>query len=479
MFPQYRTDLLAMGLSSSKFHPMPVVSAAAFFPPVVAIGTWHPHNYRPRAKRPTPYYIADILGLWEREAAVAAAAESQRKLGLISAEHARAMTLADSPAVVSGGGKPSGKSASSSPGNLSADMDKRGVVKHAKDGHHHHHHQSKTHSKEVVEIVTDHTSDNRESVDSNEDENSGGAADRKRKGEGEMPDGKEKKKKARTTFSGRQIFELEKQFEAKKYLSASERAELATLLNVTDTQVKIWFQNRRTKWKKMEGISNAEAAEHKIGGPKHIDTIRQKQNSEAATAAAVAGTAEKASSPPMRAMAAPAPGDDDDDDEDEEEEDEDVNGVQEERCGSLCRDDGEDEMEVEVVPVAETAVAVTGTESEHGMEGRKEKCLKEEDRISGQEVGQRRRLACECDSVLPVSHHPLAVQTLASSSSSVAGLTPPPQPPCEASIEDTTEAKVGHVILRDEENGERENKMWESHARNTETILTDHYHQCH
>ncbi|XP_072032766.1 uncharacterized protein [Amphiura filiformis] len=96
----------------------------------------------------------------------------------------------------------------------------------------------------------------------------------------EEEDNKDKKKKARTTFSGRQIFELEKQFELKKYLSASERAELATLLNVTDTQVKIWFQNRRTKWKKMEGISNAEAAEHKIGGPKHIDTIRQKQGEE-------------------------------------------------------------------------------------------------------------------------------------------------------------------------------------------------------
>lgn len=50
-------------------------------------------------------------------------------------------------------------------------------------------------------------------------------------------DSKEKKKKARTTFSGRQIFELEKQFELKKYLSANERAELANLLNVTDTQV--------------------------------------------------------------------------------------------------------------------------------------------------------------------------------------------------------------------------------------------------
>jgi hypothetical protein len=47
-----------------------------------------------------------------------------------------------------------------------------------------------------------------------------------------------KKKKARTTFSGRQIFELEKQFDQKKYLSSSERADLAKLLNVTETQVR-------------------------------------------------------------------------------------------------------------------------------------------------------------------------------------------------------------------------------------------------
>lgn len=46
-----------------------------------------------------------------------------------------------------------------------------------------------------------------------------------------------RKKKARTTFTGRQIFELEKQFEVKKYLSSSERTDMAKLLNVTETQV--------------------------------------------------------------------------------------------------------------------------------------------------------------------------------------------------------------------------------------------------
>lgn len=46
-----------------------------------------------------------------------------------------------------------------------------------------------------------------------------------------------KRKKVRTTFTGRQIFELEKMFENKKYLSSSERSEMARLLNVTEQQV--------------------------------------------------------------------------------------------------------------------------------------------------------------------------------------------------------------------------------------------------
>ena len=46
------------------------------------------------------------------------------------------------------------------------------------------------------------------------------------------------KKKMRTTFTGKQIFELEKSFESKKYLSSAERAEIATSLDVTQQQVR-------------------------------------------------------------------------------------------------------------------------------------------------------------------------------------------------------------------------------------------------
>lgn len=70
-----------------------------------------------------------------------------------------------------------------------------------------------------------------------------------------------KRKKARTTFTGRQIFELERQFELKKYLSSSERSEMAKMLGVTETQVKIWFQNRRTKWKKHDTVTTTEPAD--------------------------------------------------------------------------------------------------------------------------------------------------------------------------------------------------------------------------
>ena len=58
------------------------------------------------------------------------------------------------------------------------------------------------------------------------------------------------KRKRRVLFSQAQVFELEKRFKLQKYLSAQEREHLASGLNLTPTQVKIWFQNHRYKTKK-------------------------------------------------------------------------------------------------------------------------------------------------------------------------------------------------------------------------------------
>nr|AFJ24861.1 hmx-1 [Schmidtea mediterranea] len=59
-----------------------------------------------------------------------------------------------------------------------------------------------------------------------------------------------RKKKTRTVFSRNQVFQLESTFDMKRYLSSSERSSLAHALQLTETQVKIWFQNRRNKWKR-------------------------------------------------------------------------------------------------------------------------------------------------------------------------------------------------------------------------------------
>lgn len=59
-----------------------------------------------------------------------------------------------------------------------------------------------------------------------------------------------RKKKQRPLFSTHQIQTMEKEFTKCRYVTESRRAELASDLNLTETQVKTWFQNRRTKSKK-------------------------------------------------------------------------------------------------------------------------------------------------------------------------------------------------------------------------------------
>lgn len=72
------------------------------------------------------------------------------------------------------------------------------------------------------------------------------------------------KRKPRVLFSQSQVLELERRFRQQRYVSAPEREILAQSLNLTATQVKIWFQNRRYKSKRVqiENNNNTSTSNH-------------------------------------------------------------------------------------------------------------------------------------------------------------------------------------------------------------------------
>ncbi|KAK6010664.1 homeobox domain protein [Ostertagia ostertagi] len=57
-------------------------------------------------------------------------------------------------------------------------------------------------------------------------------------------------RKPRQAYTSQQLEKLECEFQCDKYLSVQKRIQLSRSLNLTETQIKTWFQNRRTKWKK-------------------------------------------------------------------------------------------------------------------------------------------------------------------------------------------------------------------------------------
>lgn len=74
---------------------------------------------------------------------------------------------------------------------------------------------------------------------------------------------KSKRPWTRAVFSNLQRKGLEKRFQVQKYLNKVDRHQLASMLGLSDNQVKVWFQNRRMKWRQEEhSVKQSERCEN-------------------------------------------------------------------------------------------------------------------------------------------------------------------------------------------------------------------------